>query len=37
MKAAEKGHADVVQLLLSAGVNKEVADKVCSLRDPNLT
>ena len=28
MFAAEKGHADVVQLLLSAGANIEAADKV---------
>ena len=28
MKAAQKGHADVVQLLLSAGANIEAADRV---------
>ena len=27
MLAAERGHADVVQLLLSAGANKDAADK----------
>ena len=28
MRAAQKGHADVVQLLLSAGANIEAADRV---------
>ena len=28
MEAASKGDADIVQLLLSAGVNKEAVDKV---------
>ena len=28
MRAASEGHADVVQLLLSAGANKEAADDV---------
>ena len=28
MRAAEKGHSDVVQLILSAGANIEAADKV---------
>ena len=28
MRAASEGHADVVQLLLSAGANKEAATKV---------
>ena len=31
MKAAEKGRADCVQLLLDAGDDKEVKDKVRSL------
>ena len=28
MRAASEGHAEVVQLLLSAGANKEMADEV---------
>ena len=28
MKAASQGHADIVQMLLSAGANIEAADKV---------
>ena len=31
--AAMKGHADVVQLLLSAGANKEAADEVILMID----
>ena len=37
MKAAEKGHSDVLKLLLSAGANKEAAEEVkcfCFLANP---
>ena len=31
MKAASEGHADIVQLLLSAGANMEAADNVIAI------
>ena len=33
IEAAREGHADVVQLLLSAGANAEAADKVILMID----